>query len=184
MRIAVESNGKIKLMTNQVAPFPAGAVISPSNWNEIQQIPKEYLLIEDGEVREMTQLEKDEYDMGRLEELKKEKMSEIDAKTNQLILSGFEYNGHFFSMSTAAQRNWSGLAAAHSLGMLPIPMPVSTVDEDQYFLQDSSEVLAFLGAYLMYQTDPTKPLHQGRVLRAQVRAATSPSEVRAVVDNR
>ena len=119
-----------------------------------------------------------------LTEAKIKKINEIDSKTIILIQTGFLYNENNFSMSDAAQRNWIGISTAKNAGMLSYPFPVSTVDEGTYYLQDSTDALNFLIAYMTYQTDPTKPLGAGRILKAQVQAATTVAEVEAVVDNR
>jgi len=61
---------------------------------------------------------------------------------------------------------------------------VSTVDEGTHVLSSATELMQFIGAFLMYQVDPNQPLGAGRALKAQVNAATSVADVEAVVDNR
>ena len=62
--------------------------------------------------------------------------------------------------------------------------PVSKADEGHAHLTSKAEFDGFFYAFLSYQTDPTQPLHQGRVLRAQVTAAATQEELDAVVDDR
>jgi hypothetical protein len=119
-----------------------------------------------------------------LEALKALRIIEIDARTSELLKLGFEYNGSSFSMSEAAQRNWAALGAARANGMLSYPLTISTVDEGSYDIQSDNDCLAFLGAYMTYQASPLSPLGNGRVLKAQVTAATTSAEVEAVIDER
>ena len=112
------------------------------------------------------------------------KVAEIDARTAELIMSGFTYDGSNFSMSESAQRNWIGIGTALSLGMLSFPMIISTVDEGTHELSDSTDCQLFLVAFLTYQSNPAMPLGQGRILKAQVQACTTVAEVEAIVDPR
>lgn len=115
---------------------------------------------------------------------KAEKIDAIDRRTRELIEAGFTYDGSSFSMSEIAQRNWAALAAAHGLDMLTFPMTISTVDEGSYELSDAAACLAFLGAYMTYQTDSSQPLGAGRVLKAQVNAAATVEAVEDIEDTR
>lgn len=126
----------------------------------------------------------DAYDGLTLEEAKSKRIREVDSKTETLIESGFTYDGSSFSMSTNAQRNWSALGAANANGLLTFPLPISTVDEGSYSVADEPSLLAFLGAYLTYQTDPAQPLGAGRVIKTEIQACTTVAEVKAVQDNR
>lgn len=119
-----------------------------------------------------------------LEEAKEEKILAIDSKTSELIKTGFTFDENNFSMSDAAQRNWCALAAAKANGLLAYPFNISTVDEGYYTIVDGSALAMFLVAYFTYQTDSTKPLTTGRILKAEVEACTTVEEVAAVVDNR
>ena len=115
---------------------------------------------------------------------KTEKIAEIDAKTSELIKQGFVYADKHFSMSDAAQRNWTALAAGLANDMLSFPMPVSTVDEATHLLGSANELKAFLAAYLIYQANPDEPLGSGRTLKELVTAAESVEDVGAIVDER
>lgn len=183
MRIAIEHGGVVRLLTGQTAPFPEGAVISPVNWDEIVDVPERYLKIEGDVVREMDQAEKDTRDLARMDELKVAKMAEIDVRTKELIYTGFEFDGERFSASDRAQSNWIGMFTLYLAGMLPFPFVISTVDEGQYTLQDATALQGFIQAFFTYQSSGG-PLQSGRDLKAQVQAATTPAELRAVVDDR
>lgn len=124
------------------------------------------------------------YPQPTLSEVKAAKIATIDAKTSRLIRSGFAYDGEHFSMSENAQTNWVGLAAANANGMLSFPFPVSTADEGVYVLESEFDFLAFMGACLTYQVDPSAPLASGRALKAQVNACETIAEVDAIVDAR
>ncbi len=115
---------------------------------------------------------------------KAEKVAAIDSRTSELIKRGFEYAEKRFSMSDAAQRNWTALAAGLANDMISFPMPVSTVDEASHMLKSANELKAFLGAYLMYQANPDEPLGSGRALKELVAAAEAVGEVEAIVDDR
>lgn len=134
-----------------------------------------------------------------LEVEKMNKVLAIDARTSQLIKAGFTYDGQSFSMSENAQRNWTALASAlgfligigcnetactNALAMGGGYYPISTVDEETYYFTSKAAFDGFFNAYLSYQSDPSYPLGSGRVLKAQVSAATNQAELEAVVDNR
>lgn len=150
----------------------------------VEGVPNKYWSIHGDDVTEMTPEEKAAVDAADLEPYKQAKVDQIDARTAELILEGFEFDGNFFSMSEAAQRNWAGMGTVLALGMLSFPMQISTKDEGSYVLQSQEHCLQFLGTYMMYQAHPNYPLTQGRILKAQVTAATTKAEVDAVEDTR
>lgn len=119
-----------------------------------------------------------------LEESKQIKINQIDIKTQELIQLGFDFDDSSFSMSAMAQLNWASLGAARANGMLSFPLSISTVDESAYELKDDGSCLQFLGAYMIYQVDPTKPLSRGRILKSQVGACVTVEEVEAITDTR
>ena len=119
-----------------------------------------------------------------LAHVKAKKINMIDTKTAMLIRSGFSFANKRFSMSEAAQRNWTGIVAAQALGAIPYPCKISTADEGPHTLDTVSEGMAFILAYLTYQTDGNAPLGQGRALKARVEAATTKEAVEAITDDR
>lgn len=121
-----------------------------------------------------------------LEEQKRRRIAQIDAKTRELIAKGFTYNGSTFSMSDAAQKNWLLLAVGVALGMVragAIPV-ASTTEETPYVFADMQDVQGFLAAYASYQSAPTAPLATGRTLKAAVVEAADEEALAAVVDDR
>lgn len=150
----------------------------------VEGVEAKYWKIRGDEVEEMTAEEKAQVDSGELDAYKAERIRQIDAHTTELILAGFPFDNHNFSMSEAAQRNWTGMGTVLALGMMSFPFPISTVDEGVYILQSQEHCLQFLGTYMLYQASPSYPLAQGRTLKAQVNAATTKAEVDAVEDNR
>ena len=119
-----------------------------------------------------------------LDEIKAGKIAAIDLKTSDLIKAGFEYDGSNFSMSDAAQRNWCAMAAAKANGLISYPLTLTTVDEGYHQIADATALTLFLVAYLTYQTDSTKPLAAGRILKSQVNACETVEAVNAIEDNR
>lgn len=112
------------------------------------------------------------------------RISEIDARTAELIKRGFTFSGKQFSMSDAAQRNWIALSSGLANGLLPFPMAISTIDESSHVLVSADELKMFLGAYLLYQADPAQPLGAGRVLKERATSASTFEELDAIVDDR
>jgi hypothetical protein len=121
-----------------------------------------------------------------LDQQKRMKIMAIDDKTRSLILEGFSFDSHMFSMSDAAQKNWILLGVGRSLGMftesnLPI---LSTSTEEPYILDSLARLDQFIATFAQYQIDPNKPLNRGRTLKALVTSATSQEELDAIIDDR
>lgn len=164
--------------------YPTAQWIHNPDLSEVEGVDPKYWKISGDDVVEMAQEEKDIVDAQELADYKQAKIDAIDARTSELIMAGFPFDGQNFSMSEAAQRNWTGMGTVLALGLLPFPLPISTVDEGTYILNDQAHCLQFLGAYMLYQAHPAYPLSAGRVLKAQVNAATTKAEVDAVEDTR
>lgn len=118
------------------------------------------------------------HDPSPLSVYKAAKNAAIDAKTQALIRQGFTFDGRSFSLSVNAQMNWSGLKTFE--GLLSWPVAITTNDDSEYSLSQAN-LTAFTGTGL-----GTVSAHygSGRALKLQVNAATSKTEVDAVVDNR
>ena len=162
---------------------PAQWIINP-DLSQVLDVPVKYWKVSGDLVTEMSAEEKAIVDGVDLPAYKQAKISTIDAKTSELIMAGFPFGGENFSMSEPAQRNWTGMGTVLALGLLPFPLPISTVDEGTFILNDQTHCLQFLGAYMLYQAHPAYPLASGRALKAQVNAATTKAEVDAVEDPR
>jgi hypothetical protein len=113
-----------------------------------------------------------------LDDRKAAKIKEIDKRTQELIESGFSFDGHSFSLSLSAQVNWIGLKVMSEL--LTWPIEITTVDDGAYELQQVN-LLAFAAtAAATVQSH----LAAGRALKLQVQAAASKEAVEAIKDNR
>lgn len=112
-----------------------------------------------------------------LEELKSEKIDNIDFRTKQLINDGFNFDGHIFSLSVEAQINWSN--------MLNFPdqmFPLNVIDrDDNLYILDLSNKMNF---YLSALNGKNMHLQSGGVLKTQVKNAQTIEEVELIIDNR
>lgn len=116
--------------------------------------------------------------------LKTAKITAIDNRTIELLAAGFTFDSKQFSMSESGQRTWVSLGTALSLGMLTFPMTIMTNDELPYVVSSNVVLMQFLGAYMLFQSDPNGTLGRGRVLKARVQLATTLAELEAIVDDR
>jgi hypothetical protein len=152
-------------------------IINP-DLSSVESIPKEYWKIVQDDVLEMDQAEKDQVDLNNLPALKDSRFMEIDAKTCSLLLEGFSFDNVYFSLSLAAQTNWNTLKNSQTDFIWPVS--ITTIDNDTYILTQSN-----LGAFWSAGRDKTKDhLDSGRVLKKQIKDATTKAEVDSVVDNR
>lgn len=71
---------------------------------------------------------------------------DIDSETESMILRGFEFDNHVFSLSKAAQLNWNRILSMFSLGLLSSKIEISTKNNDVYVLT-SEQVKPFATAY-------------------------------------
>jgi hypothetical protein len=120
---------------------------------------------------------------GTLTDLKKWKIAAIDARTEALLLLGYEYppaSNKKFGLDLAARTLLLGLVLAKDV--LTYPVRYNTLDGlDYYDLVDATDVVNFYGtavATVRAQADA------GTALKDAVRAATTKAAVIAVVDNR
>lgn len=109
---------------------------------------------------------------------KNQRIAEVDAKTQYLISQGFEFDSTQFSLSLPAQVNWSGMMTLQAL--LTWPMSITTLDDGEYSLAEE-DLVAFIATG---KTVITNNLDAGRSLKLQIKAATSLTELDAIVDNR
>ncbi len=122
-----------------------------------------------------------------LDQVKGQKCAQIDARTQELIGEGFTHASKQFSLSSNAQRYWSGLVTAVNAGLVVngaphFPLTVNTVDDsDTHDIADVAEVLAVYGVSV---ATVRGHLGSGTVIKDQVRAAADVATVEAIVDNR
>lgn len=119
-----------------------------------------------------------------LDDLKSQKVQQIDIKTVQLINQGFDYNGTHFSSTLPAQSKWNGLYNKMSAGRISAedyPLRVVTFDDSEYFIADEDTLKAI---YDVGFEHVNSKLESGLDLKIQVKNATTETELDAVVDNR
>ena len=112
---------------------------------------------------------------------KETRIIQIDARTQEIISNGFQFDGQMFSLSTNAQQNWTVLMVMLLAGKLTFPFKITSKDDGSYFVQNLTDLSAFIDSAFYavnYQ------LEYGRVLKAAVLAATTQTELDAVVDAR
>ena len=117
--------------------------------------------------------------------LQEAKNSDIDERTTELIEQGFQYppsTGLIFSLSQVAQTNLLGLESAADNPAFVYPVDWNSIDDEGvYTIPDAVTAHAF---YLTALGTVRAWKDSGTALKDQVRAATTPAEVAAVVDNR
>jgi len=116
-----------------------------------------------------------------LTRLKQSRYDEIDARTEELILSGFVYGGKLLSSSANSQSKWHAMFNMAQLGQVSFPLLLSSKDETQVSLPDATALFACYGAMVgtgKYHFDA------GKVLKDAVLAAVDKAAVDAVVDTR
>jgi hypothetical protein len=90
----------------------------------------------------------------------------IDNKTGQLISEGFTFDGKKFSMSNNAQINWAVLKMIKD--DITYPYPVSTIDDDEYLVQQA-DFETFLNTAIGFKETL---LSAGRELKKQIKSLT------------
>lgn len=132
---------------------------------------------------EMTDVQKELLDASTLDQLKAQKMTEINQRTAQLIAQGFEYpaaSGKIFSLSIHSQLNISELRTTKAEN--PYPFDWGTIDDlDSHTMTSDADVEAF---YQAARATLFQHKFTGETLRKQVRLATTRAEIDAVIDNR
>lgn len=118
-----------------------------------------------------------------LSEYKQLRYGQVDIRTGELILQGFEYpvsSGKIFSFSENAQNNLLGTFAAKDL--LGYPFPWNTKDDSEsYGIADATEMATFFMTALA-----SKKSHQdsGTAKKTQIRNAATRVAAEAVLDER
>lgn len=117
--------------------------------------------------------------------LQEAKNAAIDRNTGDLIVQGFQYpptTGLIFSLSPTAQTNLLGLESAADNPAFTYPVDWNSIDDEAvYEIPDAATAHLF---YLTALGTIRAWKDSGTALKDQVRAATTPAEVAAVVDNR
>jgi hypothetical protein len=149
-------------------------------------VPPEYWKVSGNDLAEMTASEKEavDNDADNLLALKLQRYLEIDAKTNLMIGSGFQYpisTGMIFSLDPVSRETWMGLKQASDAGLISYPQKVGSIDYDSYPLQNETDLNAFY-AYALGTVKTYKESGQG--LKKQIHDKTTKAGVDSIVDNR
>lgn len=107
-------------------------------------------------------------------ELKKQLVSQIDAKSEAAIYNGFTFAGKNFSLSLSAQINWLGLS---TLPQQAFPINLSTKNDDVYVLDFANRD----NFYFTALNGKNAPLQAGNILKQQITDATTIEELNAIV---
>jgi len=177
--------------------LPAGSkpVGMPDAWPaEIEEVPDDTpdpkdgrLVMADAAELETYKLEqKGAFDTWKAEVdlplLKEAKFEAIDARTGELIGTGFTFASKRFSLSTGAQSTFTGMYAVKDEPLMAYPAVVNTIDDQGTLeLEDAGHVRDF---YLTAVATYRAHLDGGTALKAAVRAATTAAAVAAVKDGR
>ncbi len=123
------------------------------------------------------------YSKASFETLKHERIEMIDTKTRDLISNGAVFDGHTFSLSDNAQRNWIATKASIDVydALNAWPVPITTLDDGIYLLHNATHIVQFTTTMLFVVA---KYYNSGRTLKLQIKAATTKAEVDAVIDSR
>lgn len=103
----------------------------------------------------------------------------IDDRTQALIAGGFTFDGATFSLSTAAQLNWTALFSARDV--VPYPVQATTADDGKHSFPDPATVARF-GVTAIGTVRAL--LDSGIALKVAVNAASNQAAIDAVVDAR
>jgi hypothetical protein len=149
-------------------------------------LPRTEVKVDGGVLVEMDQAEKDAVEAAvTLPDYKLKRYLEFDAKTNELILQGFEFppsSGNIFSLTPTAQANLLGTFTAKDNPAFTWPLAWPTkLDDIEYTIPDAATFEMF---YLTALGTIRACRDSGTALKEAVRVATSIAEVDAVVDPR
>lgn len=114
-----------------------------------------------------------------IEAAKRLRFDEIDVRTNQILYQGFPYSGLVFPLSQIAQLNYVAMYAAADL-IAPTAYPTYG-DEGVFPLNTATDIRTFVAAAIAY----VKSVQEGgTILKMQITALTTTSDVLAWVDSR
>lgn len=114
--------------------------------------------------------------------LREIKYNEINIRTKDLIIEGFEYNGERFSNSKRAQINWTRYYIAVKDGIeTNFPLTITKFNDAEYELIDANSVIALWSA--SYNSIKGF-LKSGLDLKVLVSAAVTKASIDAIEDNR
>jgi len=115
-----------------------------------------------------------------LAEYKAYRISEINARTGELIALGYTYSGLQFPLSDHAQTNLLGIYSTKEL--LTYPIEWNNINDTQvYNITDATDVA---NIFLTALGTKKASLDSGTALKAQIEAAIDYLAVQAIIDNR
>lgn len=155
--------------------------LATTDFSHVEGVPKYYWKIENEQLVEMTETEKDAVDIAKRPAILEKKLADIDRKTKEVVERGFQHDGQTFSLSQEAQANWTRIKIIQLSGTLVFPVTVSTMNSDLYDIVDEPSMLAFFTAL---DTAIVTALAQGRALREQVKLIEHCNDIEAWVDPR
>ncbi len=117
-----------------------------------------------------------------LDSYKGQKLQEINNNTDQLIMAGYTYSGHTFSLSEKAQTNILALYSTKDDPVLPYPIVFNTIDDLNSFEAIDANTIASM--YYSALATVKGRIDSGTVLKDQIRNATTVAEVDLIQDNR
>jgi len=112
--------------------------------------------------------------------VKEAKCSQINQRTEELIVEGFIYNGVQFEMKIEDQLNINTLFSLLNNGMSMAGQYFRAAEEDYYFESDE-DFLGLIAAGSSYKSDY---IESGAVLKNSVKACTTIEEVEEIEDTR
>jgi hypothetical protein len=116
-----------------------------------------------------------------LDELKAQRIAEIDARSVELRNNGFVYNGNTYAMTQEDETAWKDLLLAAESGLVSYPVNVYDAEKTQHQLADLAEVKSFISAFISTREGFLEP---GRVLKSSIQSAVTEAGLNVIVDNR
>jgi hypothetical protein len=151
------------------------------DFSVVAGIPQVYWKIENEQLVEMSDAEKDAVDASQRPAALLDKLLAIDTKTREIIHRGFIHDTKMFSLSIAAQLNWSRLRLRHATDIISYPVTVSTRSSEDYAIADEAALIAF---FVALDTTIESILATGRTHRATVRALVRCGDIFEWIDPR
>lgn len=163
--------------------YPEGTWVVNPDMSPVEGVPTKYWKLTGDVLSVMDQAEKDAVDDALLPAYKQAKMDQIDTRTGELILEGFEYpvsSGVVFSLSPESQCSLN--SANSNRDDLTYPIEWDSRDNlSTIVLADAPELHDFAVAGT---NTVVKHRKSGHVLKQSVIAAVDAAGVDAVVDSR
>lgn len=145
-------------------------------------LPSWQWTIDGDDVRPPTPLELSAYESTMMDGWKRQRIAEIDARSQKIVTAGVEVApGKVVGTSLAATQNLQNLVLGYQLGIVHLPQDISTIDGGSYTLGTGPELVRVAGVMATHQRSA---LDAGRSLRAAVLSAANKAALDAIVDYR